>query len=64
MEYVINSVHSVAHRLRVAHIADKEAHFRSKLGRAFLQTMTHIILFFLITTENTNLANLRTHKML
>ena len=64
MKYVINSVHSIAHRLRIAYIADKEAHFRSQLRRALLQTMAHIILLLLIARENANLRQLGVHKVL
>ena len=62
MEYVINSMHCILNRSQVTHIANIESDLLSHLRHLRLIFMAHIILFLLITRENTNLSNIRTQE--
>ena len=64
MEDVIDSVHSITHRLGITHVADEEAHLGGELGRALLQAVTHVILLLLIARENANFTDVGVHEML
>ena len=48
MEYIINTIHSIFYRLYISNIPNIE------LKLIILIKFSHIILFFLITRENSN----------
>ena len=64
-ENIVNSsTHGYIDTLTVAHIANIEFHFSCLLRILCLQMMTHVILLFLITTENADFPNVGIQKTL
>lgn len=64
MEDIVHAVHGVAHALRVAHVADEEAHLAGQLRHALLQAVTHVVLLLLVAREHANLAEVGPHEVL
>ena len=56
-EHIIHTSHSEIHRFTLANITNIKFHLMSYLRTLCLQEMTHIILFLLISREDTNLLN-------
>ena len=63
VENVVHAGHSIPQALRIPHIADVEFHLVGKFRMLHLQLVAHIILLFLITGENADLANVRVQKL-
>lgn len=57
-------MHCVANALGVADVADEEAHLGGELRRLLLQAVTHVVLFLLITGEDSDLSQVGVHEVL
>ena len=64
MPYIIHTGHGISYGARISYIADIELDFTGMLRIFRLQVMTHIVLFFLITAEYTDLTYISSQKML
>ena len=62
MKDVVNPRHGVLTTLEIANITNKKLDFISVFRIFYLIFMTHIILFFLVTREDTNLCNISTEE--
>jgi len=58
VENVVNAVHSVFDRLKVADVAYVELDFVCDFGHFSLKLVTHIVLFFLVSRENSDFADI------
>ena len=59
MENVVNTRHRILDRLRVANITNVKLNFFCSFRMPSLKLMTHIILLFLVTREDTNFFEIR-----
>lgn len=57
VEYVVNAVHSILHRLQIPDIPNIKADLIRHLRHPRLKLMAHIVLLLLVTGENADLAN-------
>ena len=64
MEDKVDAGHHIAQALDVAHIADVELDFIVIVRIVGLQLMAHVVLLFLVTAENADLADISRQKML
>lgn len=64
MEDKVDAGHHIAQALDVAHIADVELDFIVIVRIVGLQLMAHVVLLFLVTAENADLADISRQKCL
>ena len=62
MKYIAHSGHRVLARLQITHVSDEELGFMSHIGTLRLILMAHVVLFLLVTTENTDFTNVSSEK--
>lgn len=62
MEYVVDTVHGVAHGPDIAHIADVELDLFGDFGHLGLKLVAHIVLLLLIAREDADLPDVRLEK--
>lgn len=64
MEDKVDAGHHITQALDVAHIADVELDFIVIVRIVGLQLMAHVVLLFLVTAENADLADISRQKCL
>ena len=62
MEYVINALHCSTDRLQTTNIAYVELNLVSRFWHCSLEVVTHIVLLFFVTAENSDFTNVGFQK--